>query len=84
MTRKNYRGSQLESLYREIFVLQTSAGWQSEPDFATWYGTAGWSHHRPRDVIQMLGVPVLSIGGSTAHYVLPEKVARVRKEMQEG
>jgi hypothetical protein len=27
-TDKTYRGGQIEALYREIFALQTDAGWQ--------------------------------------------------------
>jgi hypothetical protein len=83
-THKTYQGGQIEALYREIFALQTGAGWQDEPDFVTWYGTAGWSHHRPRDVSGIVDVPALSIGGKTAHFVLLEKVERIRQEMQDG
>ncbi len=37
-----------------------------------------------RDASEILGVPAPSLGGKTAHYVLPEKVDRIRQEMQDG
>jgi hypothetical protein len=80
-TDKTYRGGQIEALYREIFALQTDAGWQDKRDFTAWYASHGWSDRRPRD----LKIP----GTISSPLILPqaimdEKVRNYREAMQTG
>jgi hypothetical protein len=78
---KTYRGGQIEAIYREIFGLQTSAGWQDEQDFMAWYASQGWRYGRARDP-GMLGA--ISCGGKQPHAISEEKVREHRHTMQAG
>ena len=80
-TEKTYRGGQIDALYREIFGLQTNAGWQDERDFTAWYASQGWRYGRPRD----LGIPeAISCGGKQPHGISEAKVSEQRQTMQTG
>jgi hypothetical protein len=80
-TEKRYRGGQIEALYREIFGLQTSAGWQDERDFAVWYASQGWRYGRSRD----LGISgAISCDGKQPHGISEAKVGQQRQTMQTG
>jgi hypothetical protein len=81
-TRKTYRGSQIEALYRAIFELQTGAGWQDERDFTAWRRSLGWSYRRPRRVPEMSGA--LAADGKALQGISQTKVEQFRKEIQTG
>jgi hypothetical protein len=81
-TKKTYRGSEIEALYKEIFALQTDAGWrQDERNFEAWYASHGWSYHRPRDlkIPGAISSPVMLL-----HVTMDSKVLKFREIMQTG
>lgn len=81
-TYKMYRGGQIEALFREIFALQTSAGWQDERDFAAWYARKGWRYGPPHDPGIVPGALFHPV--SLAHGLSDTKAAKYRQEMQTG
>jgi hypothetical protein len=81
VSQKTYQAGQIAAIYREIFTLQTSAGWQDVRDFATWYASRGWSYHRPRDPMIPGAIPCPMM---QLHALSEAKATAYRESMQAG
>ncbi|HLX50015.1 MAG TPA: hypothetical protein VKS82_16930 [Streptosporangiaceae bacterium] len=83
-TRKAYRGSQLEALYRAIFELQTRTGWQDGCDFTAWYASQGWLDSPIRSAYAGTGAITYVGKYSRPSFLIDENVREYREAMQVG